>query len=533
MAEKRSLNILLMVGILVCLFQVWWPEYYVTGDGPCHLYNAKVLHDIWQGKDVPFYTAFYHVIYQPNPNWLSHIILGALMYLVNGVVAEKLFLSAYILLLTGGFYLLLKKISGASSYWFIVIFFFVFHHTLAKGFYNFALSTAFYFWMVWSWLNLLDKKNTANTLLFFCSSGLVFFTQLLPFVFGEFACLALLISYSVSHGYIGRQRPLSFFVKNSIVLAMLTAPFVFVMFWFTDKEGGMKIVLWPHLYRLIELVQFRYSASGSHNEDFFASVAGITMTTLVIACIVVRLRKGYVVNKYDGLFISLLFLLFVCIFFPEDFMKRVILISMRAQLFIYILAVCCIAYMLPEKLKNACGFIIFACFFGMSFVHVSYLSKASEAVADITAASKFIRPYSVILPLNFSPEGRDENWKPISNLNFFFSHAYDYIGTEKPLIFLDNYEALTGYFPLLWTYKTNPYAHLSTFEGIEGQPPSADISGYYNSSGVRIDYILMWCYDSSYLDKGHYRQLSAQIDSSYRLLYVSPTRRTILYERNN
>ena len=532
MAEKKIQHRLLFLGLLICLLQVWWPHYYITGDGPCHLYNAKVLHDIWSGNDVTFYSRFYQVIYQTNPNWLSHILLGLPMYLFSGVLAEKIFLSLYLCLLSGGFYLLLKKISDTSSYWVLIIFLFVFHHTLAKGFYNFSLSTAFYFWVVWSWIRFIDRKNTLNALLFFCFSGAIFFTQLLPFVFAMFTCLALILTYAVSKEYSGPQKQLSFFVKNVITMALLTAPFVALMFWFTDKEGGLNLQLRPHLYRLIELVQFKYAVSASHNEDFLAAVAGITLTTLMIACIAIRIKDGIRIRKYDGFLLSLLFVMFVCIFFPEDFLGRVILISMRAQLFVYILVACCVAYMLPRKLKNAGGFIVFICFLGMSLVRISFMSKASEGVEELTSAARFISPYSIVLPLDFAPAGKDAAGKVVGNFNYLFSHAAHYIGAEKPLILLDNYEANSGYFPLLWVYNKNPYAHLSTYEGIEAQPPSANIDRYCGISGEKINYVLLWCYDSSFLSKGHYRQLAAQIDSSYHLIYTSPTNRTMLYARN-
>ena len=454
------------------------------------------------------------------------------MYLFSGVITEKLFLTCYLLLSISGFYLLLQKIGSSPGYWALVIFFFVFHHTLAKGFYNFSLSTAFYFWMIWSWLRFLDKKDTLNTFLVFCFAGLTFFTQLLPFVFGVFTCFALVVSYSISKGYTEPHRPFIFFVKNSIALAILTAPFLWLMTRFTDSQGGLGMELRPHLYRLVELVQFKYAVCASHQEDFFAGVTGIVLVTFLIACIVMRFKKGFQLHKYDGIFLSLLFVLFVCIFFPEDFLRRVILISMRAQLFVFIMVACCVAYILPKKVQNAGGLIILACFAGISVVRARYMSAASEAVADCVSASRYIRPYSVILPLNINPGGRDCQGKAIVDFNYLFCHTWQYMGTEKPIIFLDNYEALTGYFPLLWTYKTNPYAHLSTYEGIEASPPSADIGAYETQSGVAIDYVLLWCYDSSYLRNEHYHSLATQVGSSFHMVYTSPTARTILFERN-
>jgi hypothetical protein len=100
------------------------------------------------------------------------------------------------------------------------------------------------------------------------------------------------------------------------------------------------------------------------------------------------------------------------------------------------------------------------------------------------------------------------------------------------LVILDNYEANMGYFPLRWTGNTNPYIHLGKDEGIEGDPPSADIEAYRKTTGVTIDYITFWCFDSSALQNEHFNALYAQIKSGYHLVYTSPTRRTILFEKN-
>jgi hypothetical protein len=106
------------------------------------------------------------------------------------------------------------------------------------------------------------------------------------------------------------------------------------------------------------------------------------------------------------------------------------------------------------------------------------------------------------------------------------------MGTEKPMIILDNYEANMGYFPLNWKEGVNPYHHLSTGNGIEGQPPGADIAGYTKNTGVQIDYILMWCYDAKVADDDGYYKLQAQIDAGYHRVYASPSGRTMLWEKN-
>ena len=52
-------------------------------------------------------------------------------------------------------------------------------------------------------------------------------------------------------------------------------------------------------------------------------------------------------------------------------------------------------------------------------------------------ASPYIPENSIVLPINLH-----ENW--------MYQHLSNYLGADKPLILLDNYEAATGYFPVKW-----------------------------------------------------------------------------------
>jgi len=530
---KKIVTLLLLAGIALCLLQIWLPGYYLTGDGPCHLYNAQIVHDLWCGKNTGLYTRFYILAYNPDPNWLTTFALALLLFIAKGVVAEKIFLSVYLVLYISGFYLLLRKISSISSYWLLAIFIFVFPLTLAKGFYNFSFSIAFYFWMVWSWLRFLERRTIGNALLFFLFTSLIFFTHLLPFVFGAFTCGVLAVSYAISQSRDNiNERAISLFMKRMSALVLLLMPFLILMVLFSQKQGGLQLHLRPHPYRLIELIQFKYIITLVNTEKLPAAIAGCTLLVLCIVTLV-KSVKGFKVHQYDGFVLSLLFAGFIYLFFPEDFMGRAIIISIRAQLFVFILIVCCIAYRLPEgNIKYAGAFILFLCFGWLSIDRINCRAKATVAMDDYLFVRNLIRPGSVVLPLAFSREGTDENGKMIADRNSIFHHAADYLGLEQPLILLDNYEANIGYFPVKWNENTNPYVHLSRYEGIEGVPPSASITGYEQTTGVSIDYIVMWCYQPSFLGNAHFKAFYNEINDKYHLVYSSPSKRTLLWQRN-
>ena len=56
------------------LVPVWKLDFFVTGDGPCHLFNSKILLDWAQGVNKDFYKPFYFLNTNFDPNWLFNLI---------------------------------------------------------------------------------------------------------------------------------------------------------------------------------------------------------------------------------------------------------------------------------------------------------------------------------------------------------------------------------------------------------------------------------------------------------------------------
>ncbi len=517
----------------MCLAQIWLPGYYLTGDGPCHLYNAQIVHDIWNGQNIRFYKSYFDILYQPDPNWYATAIFALLLFIVKGVFVEKIVLTIYMAMYLAGFQRLLKKINPNVGLWPLVIFFFLFPHTLAKGFYNFSFSIAFYFWMVWAWIGFLEKNTIWKAVRFFLFTILVYFSHLMSFEFGVFTCFSILVSwaYCIKANNTSVQ-PIFYFLKQFGFLALLLLPFLLLMVSFSDKQGGMQLQLQHHFYRMEELLRFKYAVSSSSLEVPFAILASVIIV-IMLGISICKFCNNWKPGPFYGLIICFLGLLFVYIFFPESFLGRLILITMRVQPYLFVIMASIVAMITkPGKLLNIAAIIIFMCFIGMGISRINVGLRSSRAIDDILSARSYIKPNSVVLPLNFSLNGKDADGKIIGDNNWLFCHVTDYLGLEKPLIILDNYEANMGYFPVRWKEDKNPYWHLATFDGIEAVPPSADIAAYKNKSGVDIDYIIFWCWESKWLEDPHFNTLYHQLNKNYHLVFSSSTNRTMLYQRN-
>jgi hypothetical protein len=78
-------------------------------------------------------------------------------------------------------------------------------------------------------------------------------------------------------------------------------------------------------------------------------------------------------------------------------------------------------------------------------------NELNREIASFTEISHYIPPNSVVLTLNYI-----ENW--------LTPHYTNYLGVNKPMIVLDNYEIETPFFPLIWNEKTIPNFRLDTLQ---------------------------------------------------------------------
>lgn len=526
MPSQRVINIISVAVVVFCLLQVWLPAYYLTCDGPCHLYNARILHDSWTGAHSAFYEKFYKVSYTTAPNATTTYLLAVLLFLFKGAVAEKVFLSLYVILLSAGSIKLLQKLQGGSSLWQLAAMPVVFTFLLSKGFYNFSLGVALWPWMVWAWLSFLDHRKRAWAVAFTGISALTYFTHLLPFLSAAVVCGCVTLSYALAN-----RSSKKVFAQDLAVLAAVLAPLALLTLLFTHGEGGLQLQLAFHPYRLLEMQELKYLINVKEGEKLWALAIGITLSIAAILAFWQSRKDG--IHKYDGFMLSLLPIGFVYLFFPEDFMGRAIIIAARVQLVLYLLAVCIIAYRLRSgNLKGISAIVLLACLGVLSVIRIGCRQETADALRNYLSLGEAIPAQSVVLPLELSENGLNEQGKPIANRNSLFHHSAHYLAADKPLIMLDNYEANAGYFPISWLPQANPYHHLGRGAGIEGNPPAADIIRYEMATGTKIGYVTMQGYTPDLFTNPGFNDLARQIHELFRETKSTSNGQNILFKRD-
>ncbi len=516
---------LMFIGMVVLLFAIWIPSFVLTGDGPCHLYNAKILTELWTDGSSSFFSTYFFINPRLSPNWLGHIIIAPLVYLFDAEIAEKLFLSIYVFLFLYGWYLFIKEVNNKQTYLIGMVFLFVLTEPLFKGFYNFSLSLALFSWVLWSWIRFWKHKSMYHLLLIAIFSVLILFSHPIGYLFAT--CLGLAIAAGTDVIFYSRKMIFKELFKTLLGWILVNIPLLLFLFNFSISIDNRTIdfKLNDHFFHFLQMTSFFNVIQTERSLLYFM---GISIITTFLFLNLYRMAKGERLTISDFVLLSLLFTAFYYFYFPENFGCD--LMEMRVQIILYFTIICYIIYFpLAENIKKVITAICFTVFLILMYIRIPIMIQIGQAAREIYTSGIYIKPHTKVLPLSFNHNGLDVKGKALSD-GWVFPHAAQYIGVDKEILFMDNYEAHMEYFPLHWYDRQNPYINL--FGNFEDQNPDADLVIYEKNSGAVIHYILLWCYDPIKQQNPNVRHLFSQIDTMFHPIYLSPSKRVALYQRN-
>lgn len=145
---RRGVAFALLLGALVA--PVWCVPFFPSQDGPSHVYNAQVLRELGNPAN---YQVRHH--YELNravlPNLLAHALLSTLQALVPPVAAEKLLVSAILLLLPLSLWRLIDAVEPGRGVYALAGLPFAYNTLLQLGFYSFSLGMSLCFFTLAFW----------------------------------------------------------------------------------------------------------------------------------------------------------------------------------------------------------------------------------------------------------------------------------------------------------------------------------------------------------------------------------------------
>lgn len=497
-------NVFFWLCLLASLWVVWFNPYNPTLDGPAHLYNAQLMNYLIGGNK--FIGSYYTLNKIPVANLTDHYILACMLDIFSWQMVEKLFPMLYLL----GFSLLFRRLirqwnpthTGLSMAA-IPFSFSLFYYW---GFFNFCLSFLLLFAIViYYHKHFFGENKTAspvNYLILGLLATLQYFTNGLAFLFtGLLVFLMELPQWIRFFSNAGFKALLN--RVGLIALAWLPGITCFLAFLHKIRlpSGGDTTPfsdLMHDVYTMRPLLVFG-KAEITYTHYFF-----YLLVIAFIAAIYFRLRKrsAFKWNAADIILLLALIAFLLYLFIPDD--ADVGMMSVRLEYFFAVFLLLWIALQKGSRIITGIISIAFlVVHFSLMFtIHQQVLSDLIGQEAIIRDASKIIKPNSVVLAVDVT-----DNW--------LAHHFPDYLGVDKPVVILDNYEANDGWFATAWNTSSQPQMLLNgkslvpPFDSLPSVPPGA------------INYIFVYGNYNNIAQKTEWSTVNEVLKKDYALIYTS------------
>ncbi len=487
--SEKTVNRLFYTLLFLHLVPLFFGKYFLTQDGPSHLYNAFVLKDMVFNHH-SFYTAWFDINKVPNPNWLVTIFYALSMTVLPAFLAEKIFLVLYVVLLPLSFRFLIKQINLKSSFIALLIFPLVYNITLYLGFFNFCFSIIFYFYAVGYWLKYQGVFSLKKQIAFLLLVTLTYFSHPVSFVVLVMT-IGIFILSMLYQEIKSKNKPVKHLLRMvyGLFISLLPSLIFFLMFF---GESGSEISFTTRnvkTYIIDQLQNYGLNYSGKADLRICTAYSAILAFFFIYNLIIrIKTKRFY---RPDILYLFFILFSIMTFFSPEEIAGGSVIL-IRLILYSNIIAILCIsAYSYPARLKkiSACLFFGFALFW---LVFKSYhFEKIQERFETFRSIENQIPEGKTVLPFVIHQSNPDGS--PLDTIKdidiIVFLHTANYLSIEKKLLCLSDYEASQSYFPLKWKPNKDP----STFFPEYGEMLSdSEFSAYGAKSGTWPDYVLVW-----------------------------------------
>jgi hypothetical protein len=523
-------DILFAALLIVHVVPLWAFEYFPSQDGSTHLYNASIISN-YAREGFSVYREFYTLEHRIGVNWLIHLMLAGLLELLPMLIAEKVLLTAYVLLFMLALRYAVLSISPVSLPLAFLGFPLIYNRSMHMGFYSFIFSLAVFLICIGYWVRHNPRiSHTREFALLATLSLLLYLTHLLSLLIA-IAVIGILTVWLVfieslehvaaskrvlalrSHGLWVLFKP-----KVGSMLAFVPGISLVILF-LHDKRpaasviGDLKIVV-------------RQLLSFDKTEAFvlgglIAILSLLGVVTIGDRCARVRLHRA------DGFFLAGLCGVIVYVIAPNVLFGGGLI---RERLLIYVLLML-ILWVAGQAYGNIFSWLIIG---GAAItaiaglvINVGSYKQFNDYLREHVSAGDFVAPQTTILPVSFAYLARHEADWFTSTAPVPLASASGYVATVKTLVDLSNYEAATDHFPTAFRPNLDPYRYLGNQEDIS----TLNIAGYYQRVGKHVDYVLVTSRTGVEQDLSRAKNFQRQLTDGYTLIYTSPRDLARLYRR--
>ena len=500
------------------LFPVLAYHFFPTVDGPAHLYNSRQFIELLKNPDSPLAYSF-TINAAINPNWSGHFILAAFLSFLPAFMAEKMVLLIYLIGLPLSFRYFIISVNKKNIYLSYLIFPFTYSFLFYFGFYNFNIGLVFLFIAIPLWKRYYNDYNLSHAIKLMLVIIAICLSHL--FVFGIFLLAIFFIHLKDYLGFFTKNfSAKKYALKNYFVQLILLFPSLFILVYYfataqadpAKSEFSAWAFLWHNIREVSPAKGINYTPAGEYSRILWWLIL-LPFVYMFLDLLITGHGEKWKF-RYNGLLVITAVCFALIFILPDARGAAIGFISARLNVFLFLFF---IAFLASFKYPDWFKYFVSACavFISFSLQKINYKEAApmAETATDIAVASELIGPYSVVLPVVFSNEQ-------------LTGHIANYLGVDKPMVLLENYEATMNHFPLKWNYSNIPAYKL----GEMGYPNAC--FGIVVSCVETVknpDYVLL-IKDPDFTDKAECQEAVRQaLEADYRLLSTGRNKRVSLY----
>ena len=533
LARRESL---IFIALLVAhLIPIWWFQYFPSLDGPAHL-NIADMFIKYDSPETPAFREFFEINTSPDPNLFIFAVLYVLMQIFPPLLAEKILLSGYVVLLPLALRYAVRAAAPEASVLSFLAFPMIYHAPLHLGFYNFTFGMAFFLFSFGFWVRHSEKAGPGVFLGHLFLSLLAYFTHMFSLAiscaaiaFTTFGTMALDLlrqrrDRAFDPGFLWRALKTRAIIPAAAYLPALLLSAAFLLGKKRElTASGLESIGWPVGTRIEDLMVAASLVSHDASERLVAA-AFVFILLAVAGLVVVRKIPG--ASRINGLLFC--FLGFLCLYLLTPYQFHVRWMPTRIMPFVFFALILWFGSQLLTAAPRRAALVRPLVVVAVAAVSLAGLSVRSAKYAEING---YIREYlsgvehiernATLVSLRLNRLGEDEL---ISERIDLFLQAAGSIALQRSVINLNNSQAATGIFPIVFRESLDPYRHLATDWGYIGVPPRVDLFRYAARTGKDIDYVVLWGGGEHLRESAAGRRLMAQLEEAYEHIFTSPRR---------
>jgi hypothetical protein len=221
-------------------------------------------------------------------------------------------------------------------------------------------------------------------------------------------------------------------------------------------------------------------------------------------------------KAYD-IWLLMSLLLLILYFYLPDATSNGSVISVRFSLLFYLFLIVWLSNVnISKEIQLMTIVCIMLVHFNTNKYYAKILQPMNENIKECRNAANYMAPNSTVIALDYS-----NTWS--------HAHFCNYLGIDKPMVVLQNYECNEAYFPLLWNLKKMPQIRL-------GNLKRSDIkNNYWDTSDdstkiAMVDYVFVY-FGFNQPNDTNTVKIKSNLNQFYSL--VSKTNHCSVYKNNN